>query len=438
MNAFISIFGKKTSAHIQSHLQSLTSNIQDLFTSNGFLPTCSLISDSDSIASHIEKTNKIEPKFNLAVVGTGGSEGLILNYVQQLQKSMSKKVPLLLFSHPDLNSLPAALETRAKLVSDGFPTYLFHMPEKQKLMSLFKVLKSRIELDIEKRQLGIIGEPSDWLVASNMQSIKGRTSVWGIKFNSHIIPLQELIDSFLELKAKPELAVELANEIFDSQNPAWIHINEKKIKGELNNNVLVSIALKNLLIKYNLFGVTVRCFELLQHNVTGCLALSYMNDIGTTAACEGDIPSLITMQIMRSLTKKPSFMANPIHFENNSLFLAHCTAPRKILSDYILRTHFESGLGVAIAGNLANEDEPWTISRVNLYNDTVNAEKVKIKNVPWKEKSEKRCRTQVEVIFESREKLNRFLNETSGNHHILTHGDLKDEISQYAELFGTQ
>jgi hypothetical protein len=32
------------------------------------------------------------------------------------------------------------------------------------------------------------------------------------------------------------------------------------------------------------------------------------------------------------------------------MLVAHCTAPRSILSGYGLRSHFESGLGVAIAG----------------------------------------------------------------------------------------
>jgi hypothetical protein len=34
------------------------------------------------------------------------------------------------------------------------------------------------------------------------------------------------------------------------------------------------------------------------------------------------------------------------------MVLAHCTVPRTMVRAYDVRTHFESGLGVAVAGDL--------------------------------------------------------------------------------------
>ncbi len=65
--------------------------------------------------------------------------------------------------------------------------------------------------------------------------------------------------------------------------------------------------------KYDLKGLTIRCFDLLStvHN-TGCIALSLLNDEGIISSCEGgDVPALISMLILNALSDEPVFMANP-------------------------------------------------------------------------------------------------------------------------------
>lgn len=96
-------------------------------------------------------------------------------------------------------------------------------------------------------------------------------------------------------------------------------------------------------------GFTIRCFDLVKLlNITGCLSVSMLNDMGIPASCEGDLPSLVMMMISRYLTGQPSFMANPNDFYKNKMILAHCTIPRNLTEKYVLKTHFESGIGVGI------------------------------------------------------------------------------------------
>src|SRR5699024_3890820 len=101
----------------------------------------------------------------------------------------------------------------------------------------------------------------------------------------------------------------------------------------------IYIGLKNIVDKYNLDGLTVRCFDLLSKvNNTGCIALSLLNDEGIISSCEGDVPALISMLILNALSGEPVFMANPssIDVEKNEVVFAHCTIPLDMTEDYVL------------------------------------------------------------------------------------------------------
>ena len=107
--------------------------------------------------------------------------------------------------------------------------------------------------------------------------------------------------------------------------------------------------------KYQLNGLTIRCFDIIKkYKNTACLALALLNEEGITAGCEGDIHSLVTMHIVNSLTNRSSFMANPskFNYEDQSVMLAHCTVPLNMVTSFKLMTHFESGLGIGIKGEL--------------------------------------------------------------------------------------
>ena len=200
-------------------------------------------------------------------------------------------------------------------------------------------------------------------------------------------------------------------------------------------NAKLFLAIEQIKNTHNLSGLTLRCFDLLKFNVTGCLAMSFLNDIGVPSSCEGDIPSMFTMTLAYHLTNSPSFMANPIDFSDNKLTLAHCTIPRNLTSKYVLRTHFESDKGVAIQADLKDADQSWTLSRINVFENDVYSKEVKISNIPFNKKSDSRCRTQIVVEFKNREELQEFLVSSSGNHHILTPGNHAEAFQLFKKLF---
>ena len=66
------------------------------------------------------------------------------------------------------------------------------------------------------------------------------------------------------------------------------------------------------------------------------------------------MPATITMMWMQAMSGGPSFLGNPqdVDVGANTVSLAHCTIARGMVSAYTLRSHFESALGVGIAGVL--------------------------------------------------------------------------------------
>ena len=166
-------------------------------------------------------------------------------------------------------------------------------------------------------RVGIIGKPSDWLIAS-VPTDNILNKLDGFKFIN--IPIEDLYKLYDEVlpKADGKLlnSFKIENDNIDSN--------------ELQKSEAFYLALKHIVDEYNLTALTIRCFDLLiEYQSTGCFALSKLNDEGIIAGCEGDIVSLIGMIVANRKTGQKVWMANPsqIDIENSQLVLAHCTVP---------------------------------------------------------------------------------------------------------------
>ena len=188
-------------------------------------------------------------------------------------------------------------------------------------------------------------------------------------------------------------------------------------------------AVKRLIKKYDLNAVTVRCFDLLKAvHTTGCLALAILNAEGIPAACEGDQKSLISMVILNALTGGSGFMANPswMDSEKKEIIFAHCTLPIDMPDDYNLTTHFESGVGVAVAGNL--ESQEMTIFKCDETMKRYYAGRATLLETRHRKDL---CRTQMKLYLEDGTEY--FAKSPISNHHIICKGDWKEVIDQFFE-----
>ena len=355
--------------------------------------------------------NAKNPLFDVCLIGSGGTESLFLKRLKDL------KEPIVILSTSKNNSLPACLEIKTYLENNNKLCFLLSGSEEH-IANMLKHIATILNAyhSIIDSKLGIIGGPSSWLIASPVEPKKIYDS---FKINIVKIKMSEL----------DELIEETEGEMIDLNDVphATELINKFDNRDVVTGAIVIYLALKKLVKKYDLKGLTIRCFDLLKkYKNTACLALALLNEEGVVAGCEGDMPSLITMYLTNTLTGRSSFMANPSKFiyEENSLLLAHCTVPLNMTSSYSLDTHFESGLGIGVRGEMP--EGKITICKIapDYSLDNSICLPASIKECPHLEGY---CRTQILVSL-GEEGLLDILKASFGNHLVVSYGEVYQDF----------
>jgi L-fucose isomerase-like protein len=353
-----------------------------------------------------------QPLFLL--VATGGSERAILDWWAE----HGGEVPdggLRLIAHPGNNSLPAALEVLARLQQDGAPGRIFYLrgaDDASGLREIADVVRGdEVRRNLRRARIGVVGAPSDWLVAS-MPETAIVAMTWGptlvsLGMDEVVAGLQSAPDADVEA-----LAEDLAGGADEIREPT---------RADRLDVARVHVALERLVADHRLDALTVRCFDLvLGQKTTGCFALAQLLDDGVIAGCEGDVVSTVGMLWARELLGSTPWMANPAQVdpERNTLWLAHCTVPRSLVASYGLRSHFESGLGVGIQGVLPAG--PVTLLRIG----GSSMERVWLAEgeILRSGEAENLCRTQAEIRLTAGGRVADLLRAPLGNHLVLVSG----------------
>jgi L-fucose isomerase-like protein len=351
----------------------------------------------------------------LALVVTGGTERLI-------QSAASFGRPLMILAHESMNSLPAALEALPSL-GQSHGTAMVFGQEGVELAKVKRFVAAAKALDrMRSHRIGLVGGPSSWLTYS-LPDEKSLEERFGMKVM--IIPIEEF-DGEYE-RAREPLVTKLATEA-RSKAPCVAEIDDE----DFNRSARICVALKELKERHELTSLSVRCFDFIdKYRSTGCYAVSFLNDHGVVAGCEGDIPATVAMITLSEVTGSPTFLANPTYVRGHKLVLAHCTIAPKLTAGYRYQTHFESGLGVAISGAL-KEGERVTVARYNRQYSVLRAGGGRIvKGNAW---SEELCRTQAEIEMDGDAET--IKENPMGNHLVMTYGNHVSSLQELASLAG--
>lgn len=254
---------------------------------------------------------------------TGGTEALFLKLVDAGKLSLAEPVYIIASGYS--NSLAASLEILTWIRQHNGTGRVLTSAEQaaeidQPSLADAHSASAADQLPHASLRLGVVGEPSDWLIASKVD------------------------DAY----------------IYDKTGIRLVHIPIEEVSslGEVDGGVKgaerIYERLKEIVARYELNGLTLRCFDLLTTvKNTGCIALSHLNDEGIPASCEGDIPLLLTMILARQKYGQIGFQVNPARIgDDGRMLFAHCTIPLKMTDSHVLDTHFESGIGVGIHGEL--------------------------------------------------------------------------------------
>ncbi len=349
---------------------------------------------------------------------TGGVERDVLKIASQMPS------PTLLIAHPGHNSLPASLEILARIRQDGGageilfgtpPTIAIGLQRELRIHSAWAALRfSRV---------GAIGDPSDWLIASDVDRafLKGQL---GIELVT--IPIDELIDRVTSVKPHRRHVSEFTKHAKGIKEPS---------KEEVSGSIAVYEALRGIVDEYRLSACTVRCFDLVERlQNTGCYALSRLNDENVIAGCEGDLQAMFSMYVGSLLSARATFMANiaSIDLQERNLVVAHCTCPLSLSTSYMIRSHFESSLGVGIAAEIPSD--PCTIFR--LGGGRLDRLFIREGTITGSLTREDLCRTQTLISVDGT--LEPLLTSPLGNHHILLPGHHRDTIERFFSRFLSQ
>ena len=350
---------------------------------------------------------------NIIYVRTGGTEGIFKSvFCKDGSLNIPDGRPVRLLTSGKSNSLAASMEILSFLNRAGWPGEIIHGGTEEIVKSLrggftqggkCHIKEYDMGRILERMKVGVVGRPSDWLISSDVDY-----AVANERLGVEIIDID--INELITLASTPDRKWLNGLELKPMNEPKFgRHISEKDFGKSLD----IFCALKTIVEKYGLNGVTLRCFDLLTAlGNTGCMALALLNSQSIVATCEGDVPTLLSMCIARRKYGISGFQANLSRIDGDKMLFAHCTVPLNMVSEYSYDTHFESGIGVAVHGilpagpakifKLAPDCSEMFFEDVNIlenqYNDSL-------------------CRTQ--ILVDAPGLSDYFLRSSIGNHHVI-------------------
>ncbi|MBR5632130.1 MAG: fucose isomerase [Bacteroidales bacterium] len=349
------------------------------------------------------------------MIATGGVENLFKRIWSAIDVETmcgpSRQKTVTMIADGRNNSLAAALEILTYLGNIGVEGKVLHGTNDEIVSAIVETVCTP---SLQGR-IGLFGQPSDWLIASGVDRDYLRQR-YGIETID--IDLQRLIDGIKTIA--PTEAEKVAQAMMKRA---------KAVKEPTDADMLEAakayLAIKRICQEEHLDAMTIRCFDIVKAcGTTSCLALALLNDEGIVAGCEGDMQTLMSMYLAKRLCGEAAFMANPSNLTDETSMLAHCTIPLSMCDETVVRSHFESGIGVAIQGLLPLTDYTllkWGGPKLNRYFVT----EARAIEAPY---SNHFCRTQITLNVNLKPYL---LQHSIGNHHVIIRGRHADEIRQF-------
>ena len=354
------------------------------------------------------------------MIATGGVENLFKRLWEAIDVEMTcsphRPKTVTMIADGRNNSLAASLEILTYLENIGVEGKILHGTNDEIITAMVET-HGRASL---QGRIGLFGQPSDWLIASGVDRDHLRQR-YGIETID--IDLQRVIDGIKAVTQSEaeKVAQSMANRAKAVKEPS---------DADLVEAAKAYLAIKHICQEEHLDAMTIRCFDIVKAcGTTSCLALALLNDEGIVAGCEGDMQTLLSMFLAKRICGEVAFMANPSQLTDKSSMLAHCTIPLTMCDEIVVRTHFESGIGVAIQGLLPLTDYTlfkWGGPQLDRYYVT----EAKAIETPY---SNHFCRTQITLNVNLKPYL---LQHSIGNHHVIIRGRHADEIRRFMQSQG--
>ncbi|HNW98131.1 MAG TPA: hypothetical protein PKK00_06945 [Bacteroidales bacterium] len=354
-----------------------------------------------------EKYEIVENNADVLFFLTGGSE-------QPAKMQVLEGCFYLLIGSQHDNSYASATEVKAYLNEKNISSILLdeEEPETKEILKNFSVVKKALE-DLKGKKLGLIGQVSDWLIASAIPS-----TILENKLGIKLIEISwSKLNHFSEYKP----------------SESFLKFYSEKKNFDLTDTAKVDELLNDAIKKWNLDAITVECFPMVQKDsVTACLPLAKLNHEGFPAGCEGDITAIAGMMLCKEITGIVPWIANVNKVTDDVCMFSHCTIAPALVSDYSVKTHFETNKGTAIEGDF--KSDLITIFR---FDNKLSKAFIATTKITGRPKSATACRTQIEVKLNENE-VKLLKQNPLGNHHLIFPGDCKELLNCACRLLGIE
>jgi len=350
---------------------------------------------------------------NIIYVRTGGTEGIFKSiFCKEGSLNIPDGMPVRLLTSGKSNSLAASMEILSFLNRAGWPGEIIHGSAEEIALRLrdgfTKGGKSHVKeygmgRILEGYKVGVVGKPSDWLISSDVDYAVAKERL-GVEIVD--IDINELVG----LAEEPDRKWLEGLKLNPPNKPKF----GKSISGkDFSGSMDIYCAMKTLVERYGLAGVSLRCFDLLTAlGNTGCMALAILNSQGVVASCEGDIPTLLSMCIAHQKFGISGFQANLSRIDGDKMLFAHCTVPLNMVEEYSYDTHFESGIGVAVHGVL-----PAGAARI--FKLSPDCSEMFLEDVEILENQYNDCLCRTQILVDAPGLADYFLRSPIGNHHVI-------------------
>jgi len=350
---------------------------------------------------------------NIIYVRTGGTEGIFKSiFCKEGSLNIPDGMPVRLLTSGKSNSLAASMEILSFLNRAGWPGEILHGSAEEIALRLrdgfTKGGKNHVKeygmgRILEGYKVGVVGKPSDWLISSDVDYAVAKERL-GVEIVD--IDINELVG----LAEEPDRKWLEGLKLNPPNKPKF----GKSISGkDFSGSMDIYCAMKTLVERYGLAGVSLRCFDLLTAlGNTGCMALAILNSQGVVATCEGDIPTLLSMCIAHQKFGISGFQANLSRIDGDKMLFAHCTVPLNMVEEYSYDTHFESGIGVAVHGVL-----PAGAARI--FKLSPDCSEMFLEDVEILENQYNDCLCRTQILVDAPGLADYFLRSPIGNHHVI-------------------
>jgi L-fucose isomerase-like protein len=218
--------------------------------------------------------------------------------------------------------------------------------------------------------------------------------------------------------------------------------NAKKIVEPTKKDILAAaknyFVCRRLMQAENCHGFSMDCLGPISSRLIQppCLAFSRLRDEGGLGTCEADWNAAISTRLTDLLFDRPGFMQDPApNTVKNTLMGAHCTCATKLdgfdkaPAPFILRTHSESNIGVAMQV-LWREGQKVTIMKFQGPESIILGTGRVLRNIDTPPAGG--CRTSLELELDDVADCR----DTKGFHQLFIYGDLELPFKAYCQLAG--